>query len=74
MLRARFHLKGAHERLQAMLQMYGWNLLYRIYRPYLRPSPNGTACKDVADILSGATVGARTGLKVGLLELQSLEA
>ena len=30
--------------------------------------------KDVADILSGATVGARTGLKVGLLELQSLEA
>ena len=23
MLRARFHLKGAHERLQAMLQMYG---------------------------------------------------
>mmetsp|Transcript_62205 Transcript_62205/g.101826 ORF Transcript_62205/g.101826 Transcript_62205/m.101826 type:complete len:333 (-) Transcript_62205:41-1039(-) len=30
--------------------------------------------QDVADILSGATVGARTGLKVGLLELQSLEA
>ena len=29
--------------------------------------------EDVADILSGATVGARTGVKVGLLELQSLE-
>jgi len=27
MSRARFHLKGAHERLQAMLQRYGWNLL-----------------------------------------------
>eukprot|EP00913_Durusdinium_trenchii_P023252 g21830.t1 len=29
---------------------------------------------DVADILSGATVGSRTGLNAGLLELQSLDA
>lgn len=30
--------------------------------------------QDVADILSGATVGSRTGLNAGLLELQSLDA
>lgn len=36
-----------------------------------RSSPCG---QDVADILSGAKVGARTGLKAGLLELESLDA
>jgi len=30
--------------------------------------------KDVADILGGATVGARTGVKAGLLALESLQA
>ncbi|CAE7250306.1 unnamed protein product [Symbiodinium natans] len=30
--------------------------------------------KDVADILSGATVGSRTGVKAGLLALESLQA
>ena len=39
-----------------------------------KPPTHPNLPEDVADILSGATVGSRTGVKAGLLALESLQA